>query len=157
MAKHDLDRDPRLGRPLMKYLTWQTFGGLHSLPLIEKMKIIHAGVNKEEWDLFRSMIALTTGQLAELVGLTDRTVFLKGKVNEVFSRIHSDRILFIMDTCSMVRASIPAINSYREWMNQKNDELEFETPLEALAHYAGQLAIRSLLRRSMYGNHNYLI
>lgn len=123
-----------------------------SLNLLEREHLAKNGVSKAQLMEFKDAFGLSFQQMADLMAITDRTLYLK-KDTDLFSQIVSDRLLALLDFFIAAIKLFERPFMMLDWFTRPHPEISYLTPLRMMETHPGQQRVRELLSNMYLDNY----
>ena len=109
------------------------------------------GVSRAELRQIGETLALTTRELASLLGMTERTLTRRLNGTEALDKGESERLLLLKNLSAHGLAVFESQANFNEWLRRPLRVLEGQSPLEMLDTATGFQVIDQVLGRIAYG------
>ena len=117
---------------------------------LEKMKIVHLGLSKQDLESLKAKTRLDYGKLAKALSVTRATLINKKK-QQKFSTVLSERIMSLADIYSYGYEVFEDEDRFNRWMFRPNQALNGQAPYELMANHFGREEVRNIIGRIEYG------
>lgn len=117
---------------------------------LEKMKIVHSGLSKQDLESLKAKTRLDYGKLAKALSVTRATLINKKK-QQKFSTVLSERIMSLADIYSYGYEVFEDEDRFNRWMFRPNHALNGKAPYELMANHFGREEVRNIIGRIAYG------
>ncbi len=117
---------------------------------LEKMKVVHAGLSKNDLESLKTKTRLDYGKLARVLSVTRATLINKKK-QEKFSAVLSERIMSLADIYSYGYEVFGDEGRFNQWMFHPNRALNGQAPYELMDNQYGRQEVRDIIGRIDYG------
>ncbi len=117
---------------------------------LEKMKIVHLGLSKQDLESLKAKTRLDYGKLAKALSVTRATLINKKK-QQKFSTVLSERIMSLADIYSYGYEVFEDEDRFNQWMFRPNQALNGQAPYELMDNHFGREEVRNVIGRIEYG------
>ncbi len=117
---------------------------------LEKMKIVHLGLSKQDLESLKAKTRLDYGKLAKVLSVTRATLINKKK-QQKFSAVLSERIMSLADIYSYGYEVFEDEDRFNRWMFRPNQALNGQAPYEFMDNHFGREEVRNIIGRIEYG------
>jgi len=112
---------------------------------------VGAGLPPSSLGIVKGAVGLTSAEVAELIGVTTRTMSRLAKQSRVLSPVVSDRLYRVVSIYALAKDVLEDGDFAREWLRAPQYGLGQRVPLDLLNTEAGTREVESLLSRIEYG------
>lgn len=117
---------------------------------LEKMKIVHSGLSKQDLESLKTKTRLDYGKLAKALSVTRATLINKKK-QQKFNAVLSERIMSLADIYSYGYEVFEDEDRFNQWMFRPNRALNGQAPYELMDNHFGREEVRDIIGRIAYG------
>ena len=113
--------------------------------------VISQGVPVRAAEVFKDSMEVSDSLLAELLGISEKTLSRAKKANASLDAVASDRLFRVARIAALARKSLESDKAALAWLKRPQAGLGGQTPVSLLTTSAGCVEVEQLLLRIEYG------
>lgn len=137
-------------QPAEFFDSYESLLALRSMSLAEVNEHVEKGVSKEQLIQLKDVLSLSYADIAGILDLTDRTLYLK-KSGEVFNKSVSDRLWSLAYLYAYIYGAFLNREKADRWMRRAFKMFGNKSPLELCKTNVGMLCVKEELKRKAMG------
>ena len=116
----------------------------------ERYKQLIQGIREDRVSAFMKQFYLSQKQLAELLAVSDRTLYAQRKKGQLEQPL-SDRFLLIQSVFAQGVEALMSAEVFRQWLLTPQRNFNGETPFTLMTTISGAEVVKNELIRTQYG------